>query len=49
MTALLMKQMFEGAEEQGGVLTFDTGPVEDQGNISLTPTHSPNLYRYGHG
>lgn len=31
MSALLMKQMLEGAEQQGASLTFDTSSVEDQG------------------
>ena len=31
MSALLMKQMLEGAEQQGAGLTFDTSSVEDQG------------------
>lgn len=31
MSALLMKQMLEGAEQQGAALTFDTSSVEDQG------------------
>lgn len=31
MTALLMKQMLQDAEQQGATLAFDTGTVEDQG------------------
>lgn len=31
MSALLMKQMLEGAEQQGATLAFDTSHVEDQG------------------
>eukprot|EP00903_Cladosiphon_okamuranus_P016240 g14982.t1 len=30
MSALLMKQMLEGAEQQGAAITFDTSTVEDQ-------------------
>eukprot|EP00904_Undaria_pinnatifida_P007355 jgi/Undpi1/374/HiC_scaffold_1.g00370.m1 len=30
MSALLMKQMLEDAEQQGAILTFDTSTVEDQ-------------------
>lgn len=31
MSALLMKQMLEDAEQQGAAVTFDTSSVEDQG------------------
>lgn len=31
MTALLMKQMIQDAEQQGATLAFDTSTVEDQG------------------
>lgn len=31
MSALLMKQMLEDAEQQGAALAFDTSTVEDQG------------------
>lgn len=31
MSALLMKQMLEEAEQQGAALSFDTSTVEDQG------------------
>lgn len=34
MSALLMKQMLEDAEQQGATLAFDTSTVEDQGENS---------------
>lgn len=48
MSALLMKQMLEGAEHQGAALAFDTSHVEDQGvyvqrNAAKTKV-SPHLF-----
>lgn len=34
MSALLMKQMLEDAEQQGAALSFDTSTVEDQGMLA---------------
>lgn len=31
MSAVLMKQLLEGAEDHGATLMFDTSTVEDQG------------------
>lgn len=41
MSALLMKQMLEDAEQQGAALAFDTSTVEDQGELLQSP-------EYGH-
>lgn len=41
MSALLMKQMLEDAEQQGAALAFDTSTVEDQGELWQSP-------EYGH-
>lgn len=41
MSALLMKQMLEDAEQQGAALAFDTSTVEDQGKLSQS-------HGYGH-
>ena len=38
MSALLMKQMLEDAEQQGAALTFDTSTVEDQGELPSLPS-----------
>lgn len=40
MSALLIKQLLEGAEEQGATLAFDTSAVEDLGE---------RLFRHGDG